>query len=84
MMFVLKSTDKILCCYTNQTSQFQIVRISNIPCWFFERTILPKGQIRFEALTEAQLEIHTGTITSAIFSDVISCRKLVQVSKMPT
>jgi hypothetical protein len=82
-MFVLEPTHKILCCYINQTSQFQIVRISNIPYWFFERTVTPKSEILFEAWSEAQLEIHTGMITSSILSDSISCERLAKVSSIP-
>ena len=83
-MLVLNSSHKILCRYTNYTSQFQIIRISNIPHFFFERTVPPKGVIVFETIQEAQLEIHTGTMMSAILSDIIPCDQLAQTNLAQT
>jgi len=31
----------ILCWYLNTTSKVQIARITNIPNWYFERTVFP-------------------------------------------
>ena len=70
------ANNEIFCCYTNQTKQFQVIRISNVPYYFFERTVPPRDKICFKTWSEAKLEIHTGTITSAIYSDVISCQYL--------
>ncbi len=56
----IDSERQILCGYTNHTSQIQIIRISNIPNWYFERVVFPKEMLLFEALPEAELEIHTG------------------------
>lgn len=78
-MITLNSNSKILCHYTNLTAQFQIIRVSNIPDCFFERTVIPRGSIIFEALPEAQLEVHTGDMASSILSDVIPCSQLAQV-----
>jgi hypothetical protein len=69
--------NKILCFYTNPTSQFQIIRISNIPDYFFERAVIPTGEILFQTFIEAQIEVHTGMIVNAILSDVISAEQLV-------
>lgn len=79
-MITLDSVDKILCRYVNQTFQFQIIRISNIPHWFFERTVIPGSFVLFEAFREAQLEIHTSTIVNSILSDMIPCGKLAQIN----
>jgi hypothetical protein len=68
---------KISCCYTNQTSNFQIVRVCNVPHFFFERSVLPKVTIFFETFEYAKLEIHTGTMMSAIFTDSIPCKDLI-------
>lgn len=65
--------DRIFCCYVNTTSQIQIARISNITNWYFERVIFPGQRLIFEAPPEAQLEIHTGKVSSAILSDNLSC-----------
>lgn len=66
----------ILCCYVNTTSQIQIARIVNISDWYFERVVFPGQRLCFEAPHEAQLEIHTSTIASAILSDRVPCDRL--------
>jgi len=66
----------ILCCYTNRTGQIQIVRISNISNWYFERVIFPGQRLLFEAPIDAQLEIHTGAMASAISTDTLPCYTL--------
>ncbi len=70
------SSDPVLCCYVNATSQIQIARITNIPNWYFERVVFPGQRLIFEALPDALLEIHTGMMASAILSDTISCSSL--------
>ncbi len=67
---------QILCCYVNATSHIQIARITNIPNWYFERVVFPGQRLVFEALPEAQLEIHSGMMASAILSDKIPCDRL--------
>jgi hypothetical protein len=67
---------QILCGYVNATSQIQVVRITNIPNWYFERVIFPGQRLLFEALQSAHLEIHTGMMVSAILSDKIPCNCL--------
>lgn len=69
-------SSRILCCYVNATSHIQIARITNIPNWYFERVVFPGQRLVFEALPEAQLEIHTGMMASAILSDKILCGRL--------
>ena len=69
-------SDRILCCYINQTPKIQIARITNIPNWYFERVVFPGARILFEASPEAQLEIHMGMMASAIHSDTIPCDRL--------
>ncbi len=66
----------ILCCYVNATSQIQVVRITNISNWYFERVVFPGQRLVFEAVSEALLEIHSGMMASAILSDTISCKDL--------
>jgi hypothetical protein len=65
-----------LCCYVNATSKIQVARISNIPNWYFERVVFPGQRLVFEAPREAQMEIHTGMMASAILSDTIPCDRL--------
>lgn len=66
----------ILCCYVNDTNLLQIARITNIPNWYFERTVFPGQHLLFEALPEAQLEIHSSKINSTIIADTIKCDHL--------
>ena len=70
------STNPILCCYVNATSRIQIARITNVANWYFERVVFPGQRLVFEALPEAQLEIHCGMMASAILSDTIPCDRL--------
>lgn len=66
----------MLCCYVNATSKIQVVRITNVPNWYFERVVFPGQRLVFEALPSAQLEIHCGMMASAILADTISCNRL--------
>jgi hypothetical protein len=68
-----KGNNQILCYYANVSNQVQVVRIGNIPNWYFERVMFPGQRLMFEAAAEAVLEIHTGTVASAILSDKIPC-----------
>jgi hypothetical protein len=72
---------RIVCCYVNGSSRIQIARISNIPSWYFERVVFPGQRLLFEAVPDAQLEIHTGAMTSAILSDHIACESLQVASE---
>lgn len=68
---------QMLCCYVNASSQIEIARIANILNWYFERVVFPGQRIFFEAQPDAQLEIHTGMMASAILTDKIPCAKLL-------
>ena len=71
-----EQSGKLFCCYVNATSKIQVARISNIPNWYFERVVFPGQRLVFEAPRQAQLEIHTGMMASAILSDKIPCDRL--------
>jgi len=72
----IDSERQILCGYTNHTSQIQIIRISNIPNWYFERVVFPEQILLFEALPEAELEIHTTTSVNTMLVEKICCNDL--------
>lgn len=76
-----QDAEAILCCYVNSTRKAQIVRISNISHWCLERTVFPGQRLLFEAVPEAQLEIHTSSMVSAVLADTIPCERL-QVEPM--
>jgi len=66
----------ILCWYLNTTSKVQIARITNIPNWYFERTVFPGERFLFEALPEAQLEVCRSTDTGGIVCERLLCDRL--------
>ena len=67
---------RILCWYLNNTSKVQIARITNIPNWYFERTVFPGERFLFEALPSAQLEVCRSAETGAIVCERILCDRL--------
>ena len=71
-----KYGQNILCSYQNRTSTVQIIRITNIPHWYFERVVFPGQRLVFEAVSRGILEIHSGMMASAILSDSIPCHRL--------
>ena len=76
--------EQILCGYVNATSLLEIVRITNIPNWYFERVVFPGQRIFFEALPDAQIEIYTSKMARAILSDKILCSRLrINESTLP-
>jgi hypothetical protein len=67
---------RILCSYFNATSNIQVVRISNVPGWYFERVVFSGTILLFESIPQAYLEVHTGTTISAMLADRIPCSEL--------
>ena len=65
------------CCYVNASSKIQVVRITNIANWYFERVAFPGQRLIFEAPLHALLEVHCGMMASAILSDTIPCDRLL-------
>lgn len=65
-----------LCCYVNATAHVEVVRITNIPHWYFERVVFPGQRLLFKAPAMAKLEINTGMSISSIASETIDCQKL--------
>lgn len=74
---------QLLCCYVNATSQIQVVRITNVANWYFERVVFPGQRLMFQAVADALLEIHTGMMASSILSDRIPCHKLCIQETVP-
>ncbi|HIK31268.1 MAG TPA: DUF1830 domain-containing protein [Oscillatoriales cyanobacterium M59_W2019_021] len=63
----------LLCYYTNPRDRIQIVRITNISSWYFERVVFSGQRLMFEAPSEAQLEIYSSAVVTAIPCDRIRC-----------
>ena len=74
------SSDSALCCYVNTASKIQVVRITNIQNWYFERVVFPGQKLMFEASIRGQLEVHSGTMASSILEDTIPCTRLLMES----
>ncbi|WP_410500558.1 DUF1830 domain-containing protein [Chroococcidiopsis sp. SAG 2025] len=69
-------SEPVLCYYTNTTNHIQIIRSAKIVNYYFERVVFPGQRLLFEAVPEAQLEVHTGTTVTAILSDRVPCSRL--------
>jgi hypothetical protein len=67
---------QLLCHYRNVTSKVQVVRISNIAQWYFERVVFPGQDLLFEAPQAAELEIYSGGMASALLVDRQHCQDL--------
>ena len=63
----------ILCSYKNKTPTVQIIRITNIPNWYFERVVFSGELLLFEAFPEAVLEIYDTNEIRPILSDRFLC-----------
>lgn len=71
------STETALCCYVNSASKIQVVRITNIQNWYFERVVFPGQRLMFESSVRGQLEVHSGAMASSILEDTIPCNRLI-------
>lgn len=74
---------RILCWYLNTTNKLQIARITNIPNWYFERTVFPGERLLFEAVPSAELEVCRNTETGGVVCERILCDRL-QVEELST
>ena len=69
---------RITCSYRNSTASLQVIRITNIANWYFERIIFPGQQLVFQAFPDALLEIHSCETVTTILADRIPCQRLRQ------
>jgi len=53
-----------------------MIRIVDLPSYYFERAVFPGQRLLFEALPSNELEIHTGMTIGSILADKISCLHL--------
>ncbi|MEA5463148.1 DUF1830 domain-containing protein [Leptothoe sp. PORK10 BA2] len=72
-----ENTETALCCYVNRASKIQVVRITNIQNWYFERVVFPGQRLMFESSVSGQLEVHSGAMASSILEDTIPCNRLI-------
>ncbi len=64
------------CAYTNHSGAIQIVRISNVENWYFERVVFPAQMIGFTSTTHATLDIYTCDHAGALLDERIPCSRL--------
>lgn len=72
-----EKTEKDLCYYVNGRRQLLVLRIANIPNWYFERVVFPKERLLFAAPPTANLEIHQHNPNGTTLSDIIPCKNLL-------
>ncbi|NJN22145.1 MAG: DUF1830 domain-containing protein [Leptolyngbya sp. RL_3_1] len=72
----LDRPDKILCCYQNPWSELQIIRITNIPYWYFERVVFAHDRCLFEAVPGAMVEIYRDNGLTTVLANLIPCEHL--------
>jgi len=68
--------EQIQCTYTNRSAELQIVRIENIPGWYFERVIFPGQTMGFCATAQAIAQIYTCDHAGCLLDDHIRCCNL--------
>lgn len=70
--------DKIWCTYRNVSSSWQIIKITNISNFAWEKAVSPGQKIVFEASVQAKLKILSADNITAMLMDTISCQKLIK------
>lgn len=65
-----------LCHYKNASNKLQILRIANVPNWYFERVVFPGQLLLFQAPVQGVLEVHTSAKVTTILADTINCDRL--------
>ncbi|WP_299407713.1 DUF1830 domain-containing protein [Acaryochloris sp. IP29b_bin.148] len=66
----------MLCSYVNQTPFLEIIRISNIQNWYFEKVVFPQQRILFTCDLQGILEIYSSEFSTALLVDKIACQLL--------
>jgi hypothetical protein len=86
LMFLLwhKTVNSMLCYYANATNQVQILRIRNIPDWFYERVVFPRERLLMTTPTQAILEVYHGTPAGELLLAQVPCSHLEVNEGHPT
>ncbi|MEQ8756640.1 MAG: DUF1830 domain-containing protein [Coleofasciculus sp. G1-WW12-02] len=66
-------TNRILCYYTNPSKQIQIIRITDIPNWHFDRVLFPQQRLLFEAIPYAHLDVYKNRVGAVDLVTKILC-----------
>jgi Domain of unknown function (DUF1830) len=65
--------EMIACAYTNEQGELQILRITNVDGWYFERVVFPAQTLGFAATPEAIAAIYTCNNAGCLLDDHIRC-----------
>lgn len=67
---------KTLCAYQNLSSSWQIIKITNLPNYYWEKSVLPGQKIIFITSIKAILKVFSTKNITAILIDNIPCHQL--------
>lgn len=68
-------SDCIFCFYTNMNDRIQVIKVTNIPNYYWEKTIFPRQRLIFKGTSSAFLEIYNSNDTVNP-SNIIHCQQL--------
>lgn len=68
--------EKILCAYQNLSNSWQIIKITDVPNYYWEKVVLPGQEIVFQGISQANLNIFSADYITSILIDTIPCHKL--------
>ncbi|WP_448561934.1 DUF1830 domain-containing protein [Trichothermofontia sp.] len=71
-----KDSELLLCYYTNQTQQLQVIKITDKPELNFERVIFPGQRLMFQAPPTSQLQVYSRTAVATLNREMIPCEQL--------
>ena len=74
--FTSNIEDQVRCSYHNLSSNWQIIKITDMPNYYWEKVVFPGEKISFKGSIKANLKIFSAKNITAILIDTIPCQKL--------
>ena len=68
--------EQVRCSYQNLSSNWQIIKITNIPNYHWEKVVMPGQKVIFKSSIKANLKVFSTKNITAMLIDTISCQKL--------
>lgn len=68
--------EKNLCAYQNLSSHWQIIKITNLPNYYWEKAVLPGQKIIVITSIKAILKVFSAENITAVLIDNIPCHQL--------
>jgi hypothetical protein len=69
-----QQSQKMLCFYENTSRKMQNAKICNVKNQYWERAVFPGERLFFEAVPEAELEIHQHQENGDVRCESFSCK----------